>query len=119
MRVSEHIIDHLVRPVMLEIRAVATAAGVHLSGELIEQIIVVDPFEAFFLPSMGQDMANGNLIEFENVVGEPLREAERLNVPTPTLRTMYALLRGLQWQTMERRKLVHVPSRSNRRLKYG
>ena len=42
-------------------------------------------------------------MELETIVGEPLREAERLGVPTPHLRTIYGLLRGLQVKTKERK----------------
>lgn len=48
----------------------------------------------------------GNYIEFENIVGEPMREAERLGVSTPVLKTMYGILKGLQWKTMEAKGLV-------------
>lgn len=53
---------------------------------------------------MGREQ--GNYIEFENIVGEPMREAEKLGVPTPTLRTIYGFLKGLQWKTMEAKGLV-------------
>jgi ketopantoate reductase len=45
----------------------------------------------------------GNYMELETIVGEPLREAERLGVPTPTLKTIYGLLKGLQVKTKERK----------------
>lgn len=41
----------------------------------------------------------------ENIVGEPVREAERLGVPAPTLKTIYGLLRGIQLKTKERKGL--------------
>jgi ketopantoate reductase len=46
-------------------------------------------------------VSQGNFIELENIIGEPVREAERLGVPAPTLRTMYSLLRGIQLRTKE------------------
>lgn len=45
-------------------------------------------------------------MEIENIVGEPLREGERLGVSTPTLRTIYAILKGLQVKIKEERGLV-------------
>lgn len=48
-------------------------------------------------------------MEFENLVGEPLREAERVGVPTPTLKVIYEICRALQWRTMERKGAVAVP----------
>ena len=56
MRISEHVIDNLIRPVILEIMATAKAAGVNLPEELVEKFITIDPFEAFFKPSMCQDI---------------------------------------------------------------
>ncbi|KAK3935331.1 putative 2-dehydropantoate 2-reductase [Diplogelasinospora grovesii] len=119
MRISEHVIDNLIRPIMLEIIKVAGAAGTPLPSELVDKFIVIDNFEAFFKPSMFQDIESGGFIEFENIVGEPLREAERLGVETPTLRVVYGLLKGLQWQTMEKKGLVKVPVASEPGLKYG
>lgn len=120
MRVSEHVIDDLIRPVMLEIVAVARAAdGVEFPLELVEKIITVDRYESFFKPSMCQDIEKGNLIEFENIIGEPLREAERVGVPTPTLKVLYGLLKGLQFQVKEARGLVKVPLKSTEDQKYG
>jgi hypothetical protein len=48
----------------------------------------------------------GNFMEFENIVGEPLREAERLGVSTPNLRIVYGLLRILQTNIKEAKGLV-------------
>lgn len=119
MRASEHIIDELIRPIMLEIVATAKAKGVELPLELVEKIITVDLYESFFKPSMCQDIEKGNFIEFENIIGEPLREAEKLGVPTPTLKVLYALLKGLQFQVKEARGLIEVPVKSTPAMKYG
>ena len=40
-------------------------------------------------------------MEMESIVGEPVREARRLDVPVPTLQTIYGLLKGLQTKTKE------------------
>lgn len=61
---------------------------------------------ADFMPSMGQDAAKGNFMEMETIVGEPVREAERLGVQVPTLRVIYGMLRGLQWKTKVAKGLV-------------
>ena len=37
----------------------------------------------------------------ECIVGEPVREAQKLGVPVPTLTTLYGLLRGIQVKTKE------------------
>ena len=40
-------------------------------------------------------------MELETIVGEPVREAQRLGVPVPTLQVIYNLLKGLQVKTKE------------------
>lgn len=119
MRFSEHVIDDLIRPLMLEIVATAAAKGVVLPLEQVEKIITVDLYNSFFLPSMAQDIKKGNFTEFENIVGEPLREAEELGVPTPTLKVAYGLLKGLQFQTKVEKNLVEVPKVSSPEMRYG
>lgn len=55
MRMSQHVIDDLIRPAMLEILATARAVGVELPGDVPEILIRCDPVDAPFVPSMGQD----------------------------------------------------------------
>jgi len=106
MRLYEHIIDDLIKPIMQEIITIAAADNVHLSEDLIMAVITVDSLESWFMPSMGQDAAKGNFIEFENIVGEPVREARRLGVPCPTLTTMFGILKGIQARTKEAKGLI-------------
>ncbi|KAI1368677.1 putative 2-dehydropantoate 2-reductase [Xylaria arbuscula] len=105
MRMSQHIIDDLIHPIMLEIMAAAHANGVRLPGEVADKSIRVDPVDNMFKPSMCQDIEKGNLMEIETIVGEPLREGEARGVPMPTLRTVYGILKGLQLQLMEAKGL--------------
>ncbi|KAK3496435.1 ketopantoate reductase PanE/ApbA-domain-containing protein [Neurospora crassa] len=120
MRFTEHIIDDLIRPLMQEIRATAkAAAGVELEEKLIETMITADGYDKFFKPSMLQDVEKGRFIEFENLVGEPLREAERVGVETPTLKVVYGLLKGLQFKARERNLEDVVAPRSGEGLRYG
>lgn len=106
MRVYEHIVDSLIKPVMEEIFQIARAVGVQLPDELIMQFITIDSLESWFMPSMGQDAERNNFIEFETIVGEPMREAQKLNVPCPTLTVVYGLLKGVQTRIMESRGLL-------------
>ncbi|KAH8659635.1 putative 2-dehydropantoate 2-reductase [Ilyonectria robusta] len=103
MRMSRHVIDDLIRPIMLEIIAAARACGVELGDDLPETVIKTDPTDTAFKPSMCQDVEKGNLMEIENIVGEPLREGAAHGVPMPTLRTVYGVLKGLQLQVRESR----------------
>lgn len=48
-------------------------------------------------------------MEYENLVGEPLREAEKIGVPTPTLKVIYEICKALQWGIMEKKGLVIAP----------
>ncbi|KAK3391477.1 ketopantoate reductase PanE/ApbA-domain-containing protein [Sordaria brevicollis] len=119
MRFAEHIIDGLIRPLMQEIRATAkAAANVDLKEELIETMITADNYDKFFKPSMLQDAEKGRFLEFENLVGEPLREAGMAKVETPTLKFVYSLLKGLQFKAMEKHGHVVVP-KTGEGLKYG
>ncbi|CZR59699.1 related to ketopantoate reductase [Phialocephala subalpina] len=110
LRLYEFPIDNLVRPLMLEIVAIAKAAGHELPKGIVEDVINSQPIHTFFRPSMQQDIEKGNLIEFENVVGEPLREAHRLGVPVPFLKVVYEILRALQQKRKELLGLVSLPS---------
>lgn len=105
MRMSKHVIDDLVRPAMMEIIATAKAAGITLPEGIDQFMIILDPNDEHFMPSMGQDAVKGNYMEMECIVGEPVREAERLGVPVPTLKIIYKLLKGLQLKTKEAKGL--------------
>jgi ketopantoate reductase len=56
MRMSRFVVEDLVRPAMLEIMAVAKAAGVRLPEDIHETFIRIDPAEKRYLPSMGVDV---------------------------------------------------------------
>ena len=55
MRMSQIVIDDLIKPAMQEIIAIAKAAGVELPEGIDEKLIRVDPTDTAFVPSMGQD----------------------------------------------------------------
>ena len=55
-------------------------------------------------------------MEMECIVGEPVREAERLGVPVPTLSTIYSLLKGLQLKTKEAKGLWKTTFRRRQSL---
>lgn len=61
MRMTRHVIDDLIRPAMLEIKATAKAAGVNLPDGVEDFFIRMDPPDDRFLPSMGQDAAKVRL----------------------------------------------------------
>jgi ketopantoate reductase len=51
----------------------------------------------------------GNFIEFENLLGEPLREGKKAGVEMPMLEVLYQLAKAIQWRNKEVRGLVSVP----------
>lgn len=101
MRMSVFVVDELLKPIMREIIAAANAAGCDLDPNLPDTVIYNDGLEDYFHPSMMQDVEKGNYFEAEVICGEPLREAEALGVPTPTLQVIYSLLKALQLKTKE------------------
>lgn len=105
MRMSEHIITGLVRPIMYEIVAAASAAGYELPADLPERTIRVDPTHLRIKPSMCQDIEKGQLMEIQTIAKEPLDEGERRGVDMPVLRSVYGMLKGLQLKMLEERGL--------------
>ncbi|OQO05426.1 hypothetical protein B0A48_09194 [Cryoendolithus antarcticus] len=97
LRLSDSI-ENLVRPAMEEIRAAASANGYNLDASIAQRMIDMDPMEIFFKPSMCMDALKGNLIEFENLVGEPLRAGKKHGVAMPVLTVIYDMCKMLQWQ---------------------
>lgn len=115
IRLSEHIVDDLVKPIMQEIINIASVSGYKIPDSFIMDMITIDSLESWFMPSMGQDVARGNFIEFENIVGEPMRTARRLGVPCPTLTATYGILRGIQTRTKLAKGLLTMDVRQGGR----
>lgn len=109
IRLADGAIEGLVRPAMAEIVAAARASGHELPTTVIDDMINVDPVTMYLPPSMQQDLGKGNFIEYENILGEPLREGEKLGVPMPTLKVLYHLCQAIQWKNKEVKGLVSVP----------
>jgi 2-dehydropantoate 2-reductase len=83
----------LVRAAMLEVVAVACAAGVALDGERVEPEIERSGRElARLKTSMLQDVERHRRLEVEALNGAVIRAAERSGTPVPTHRVLYAAL---------------------------
>lgn len=54
----------------------------------------------------------GNLIEFENLIGEPLKEGKNLGVKMPIIEVLYSLCKAIQWRIKEERGVIKMPSRN-------
>ncbi|TVY17012.1 hypothetical protein LARI1_G004851 [Lachnellula arida] len=91
---------------MKEVFETAKLLGHELDERIMDTMISCDPMDLYLKPSMQVDWEK---IEFEYLAGEPLREAEKIGVPTPNLRVIYEICKGLQWRRKEARGLVTVP----------
>jgi 2-dehydropantoate 2-reductase len=128
IRLADDSVDMLVRPAMEEIRAAAKAMGHDIPEDVVDYTIEVDPLRLYLPPSMLADMrkvcfllpwsvdtheveltGQGNFIEYENLVGEPLREGLAKGVPMPTLKVLYALCKASQWRTKEEKGIFVLP----------
>ena len=105
IRMSQHIAQDLILPIILEVRAIAKALGVELQPDLVDAVMHQDSNDIEFKPSMCQDFEKGNLMEIENIIGEPVRESARHNVPAPTLEFVYKVMKGLQLRVKEEKGL--------------
>ncbi|KAK3674129.1 hypothetical protein LTR78_005976 [Recurvomyces mirabilis] len=113
IRLADGAVTGLVRPAMKEIVAVARKAGYELPDSVVDDMIEMDPVTLYLPPSMLSDTRKGNFIEYENILGEPLREAEKLGVPMPTLKVLFHLCQAIQWKNKELKGLVSVPPSSS------
>ncbi|KAI6880954.1 2-dehydropantoate 2-reductase family protein [Hortaea werneckii] len=113
IRLSDGAVEGLVRPAMKEIIAAAKAAGHDLPPTIADDMINMDPLDLYLPPSMLQDLRKDNYIEYETILGEPLREGEKLGVPMPTLRVLYHLCQAIQWKNKEARGLVSIPPKED------
>lgn len=125
IRLAPGAVDGLVKPAQKEIWDTAAKLGHRLPDDIMETMLNMDPMDLYLKPSMQCDiekvgfqlpeakriliLAKGNYMEYEYLVGEPLREAEKAGVPTPTLKVIYEICKALQWRVMETRGLVKIP----------
>ncbi|KAK5062625.1 hypothetical protein LTR84_004698 [Exophiala bonariae] len=89
----------VLRAVMLEVAAVARAAGyAHVSPERAEMQLGRARARALpgVEPSMLADVRGGRRMEVDAIVGNALRVAEGLGVHTPLLRLLFVLLNALE-----------------------
>jgi 2-dehydropantoate 2-reductase len=80
-----------IRQAMAEVCAAAAAAGHPQSPKLIDAMIENTQQMPAYKTSMALDYENGRPMEIEAILGNVVRTARRLNVPTPALDAIYAL----------------------------
>ncbi|KAF7299643.1 Sugar transporter [Mycena chlorophos] len=78
--------------------AVGRAKGLNIPEDTLD--VVMHRYRTLpgSMSSMLMDAVAKKPMEVECLVGYPVREAERLGVPVPTLKTIYALLKGVAWR---------------------
>ncbi|UZP44119.1 hypothetical protein NXS19_011931 [Fusarium pseudograminearum] len=97
------LVDEVVRPGMKEIQAAAAAYGQEITDAMIGATITTEPIEAHVSPSMLVDVQKSQYIEFENLIGEPLRCAKVRHIATPILQNHYSLAKSYQWKLKSKR----------------
>lgn len=90
--------ETLLIPAMWEIYAIAKAAGHAPPEEMIRYYAYRSPNDYRYRPSMLLDLENGRPLELEVLLGNPVRKAKELGVPTPILNTVYNLLKLEKWK---------------------
>ena len=84
----------LLRRLLEEITALASASGAPLSPGAVEQALAVaDRLPPTTTSSLCYDLVHGRRLEIEALQGYAVRLGERLEVPTPTLFAVYAALK--------------------------
>lgn len=85
----------LVRAVMEEVCAVASAAGHALPDDVVERMITDTRKMTPYKTSMLLDFEAGRPMEVEAILGNAVRIARRFGVHVPHMETLYALMCGL------------------------
>jgi 2-dehydropantoate 2-reductase len=87
-------VRHVVRSIMLEVEAVAAKMGIEMPISVDQRIAGAEKIGEH-KTSMLQDLESGRPMELEAVVGAVVELGERLEVPMPHTRTVYACTRLL------------------------
>jgi 2-dehydropantoate 2-reductase len=83
----------LVRRIMGEVVAAATADGARLAPDIIDRQLTHTQTMGAYQSSMQVDRRAGRPLEVEAILGEPARRARQLGVATPTLEILYEMAR--------------------------
>ena len=87
-------LGRVVRSLMDEGKAVATAAGIAAGEDPWEMNVLATKRGSAHFPSMLEDVEAHRPTEVESINGALVREAERTGVAAPLQRALYALVRG-------------------------
>jgi 2-dehydropantoate 2-reductase len=86
----------IVRQGISEIIAVASAEGIALKPDIIDETITTSGQFREYHTSMYEDFKNGKPTEIEHLNGDLIRRGKRKGIPVPTHRTLYGLVKGLE-----------------------
>jgi 2-dehydropantoate 2-reductase len=85
-----------VRTAMMEIAAVAAAAGYAIAPEVIDKLIEGTLAMPAYKSSMALDYENGRPMEIEAILGNVVRAAHRRDVAVPTLDAIYRIAKMIE-----------------------
>jgi 2-dehydropantoate 2-reductase len=86
----------LVRTAMLEVAAVAAAAGYAIAPEVIDKLIEATLAMPAYKSSMALDFENGRPLELEAILGNVVRAAHQRDVAVPTLDAIYRIAKMVE-----------------------
>ena len=93
-------VNRLMRDAAEEVAQVAKAKGIRLPGDIIETAMKLADAMPQTMSSTAQDIARGRPTEIAHLNGYVVREGETLGVATPVNRTLNALIKLLEQQSM-------------------
>lgn len=105
--------NNIFRPAMREIIAIAASEGVKLDENSIDFFCNISR-DLIFRPSMCVDCQNGQLMELEVILGNPLKVARKNGVTTPVLHLIYQLLYMVQNKLKEKDGLLKFDEKTAR-----
>ena len=88
--------EAVLRDVVQECLAVATADGVTVPGDPWEAVLRIAQTMPAQLSSTAQDLARGKPSEIDHLNGHICARGEVLGIPTPVNRVLYATVKALE-----------------------
>lgn len=89
-------VTEVVRSVVAECTAVASALGVAVPGDISETVLALASSMPNQYSSTAQDLARGKKTEMDYLNGYVVRRGEELSIPTPANRALLVMVRLLE-----------------------
>ncbi|KAJ6508429.1 ketopantoate reductase PanE/ApbA C terminal-domain-containing protein [Mycena sanguinolenta] len=90
--------QEVARAILSEGINVAKAKGIAIPEDTLDSMMVKYTTLGGSNSSMLTDALNEKPTEVESILGNIMREGDKLGVPVPTLRTVYALVKAMDWR---------------------